>query len=327
MKRRAFVRLFGGAAIAWPLAATPQPAVKVSRVGFLTVEPLSFQAANLQAFREGLREHGYVEGKNLVLEAKSAEGKADRLKEVAIELARLKVDVIVAAGSTMTRMARNSTKDIPIVMAYAGDPVRAGFADSLARPGGRITGLASFSAVLGAKRLEILRDTLPGLSLAAVLWNPNAPEPATHFKDLQAAAGQLKLQLQSLEVRRSEDIDAAFAAAAKSRPGALLVVEDTVTTGAIPRVLQFAAAQRLPAIFYRRDRVEAGGLMSYGPSYPDLCRRAATYVDRILKGAKPADLPIEQPTKLELVINLKTAKALGLTIPRPVMMRADDTIN
>ena len=278
------------------------------------------------AFREGLRELGYVEGHNITLGIRSPEQGPEQLPALAADLVRLKVDVIVATATPGIGAAQRATRTIPIVMAAAIDAVGTGFVASLARPGGNITGLEFLSADLAGKRLQLLRETIPGLSRVAVLWNPSAPEAAPQWKITQAAAQTLGIQLQSLEVRRSDEFASALQAATRKRAGALIMLDDTLLYTHGTKIVDLAAKGRLPVMYGFREHVEAGGLMVYGASLRDLYRRAATYVDKILKGAKPAELPVEQPTKFELVINLKTAKTLGLTIPQSLLQRADEVI-
>ena len=278
------------------------------------------------AFRQRLRELGYVDGQNIAFEVRSAEGRAERLPDLAADLVRLKVDVIVAGGTPAPLAAKRATTAIPIVMASAGDPVGSGLVASLARPGGNVTGLSLLVPELGGKRLQLLKEVVPGVSRVAVLWNAANPYPVLVWRQTEAAARALGVHLQSLDVRGPDDLEGAFAAATRGRAGALITVEDPLTFGQRKRIVDFAARARLPAMYGFREFVDAGGLMSYAASLADLSRRAATYVDKILKGAKPADLPVEQPTKFELVINLKTAKALGLTIPPSVLIRADQVI-
>jgi putative ABC transport system substrate-binding protein len=309
-----------------PLAASAQAPGKIASVGVLTAVSASEYSPNLQALRQGLRELGYVEGKSIRIEPRYAEGKPERLAELAVELNRLGVDVLVTAGSHVTRVARGSTRDIPIVMAYSADPVAVGFADSLSRPGGRITGLTTLSSQLGGKRLEILKAVFPGLANVGVIWNPNVPERVLQFKDTQGAAATLRVQVHSFEARRGEEVDSALKAATGKRLDALIVFNDPVMEVKVKRIAEVAAKSRLPTVHQDRRGAAAGGLISFGANIPDLSRRAADYVDRIIRGAKPGNLPIEQPTKFELVVNLKTAKALGITIPHAVLVRADEVI-
>jgi len=314
------------AILAAPLAADTQQPAKVPRIGFLGVLPHSAVAARTEAFRQGLRELGYVEGKSIVIEYRSAQGKPDRLPGLAAELVRLKVDVIVTGGSAVTRAAKEATVTIPIVMAQDPDPVGNGFVASLTRPGGNITGLSNLSTELSGKRLELLKETVPRLSRLAVLGNSTNPGHARALSETELAAKALGVKLQYLDVLTPKDIETAFREASKGRADAVLELGGPVLLSQRTQVADLAVKSRLPAIYHRQDFVEDGGLMSYAPDINDLARRAATYVDKILKGAKPADLPVEQPMKFELVINLKTAQALGLTIPPLLLFRADKVI-
>jgi putative tryptophan/tyrosine transport system substrate-binding protein len=300
---------------------------KVPRIGFLIVDSPSAASTRVEAFKEGLQELGYVEAKSITLEYRYAEGKADRLPQLASELVRLKIDVLVTGGGNQVAIAAmNATGTIPIVMTNVADPVGSGFVASLARPGGNVTGLTSVTYDLSGKRLELIKETLPRLGRIAVLYDPSDRAKVVEFKEMQAAAGSFAVQLQSLEVRRPEDFESAFSAGRRARAEALIVLPTTVTNNHRKPIVDLAAGTRLAAIYPDREFVDTGGLMSYGPIYADLWRRAATYVDKILKGAKPAELPIEQPTKFELVINLKTASQIGLTIPPNVLARADRVV-
>ncbi len=301
---------------------------KVARIGFLGNTPPTTPEGRhlLDAFLQGLRERGYVEGKNVAIEYRWAEGKLDRLPELAAQLIRLKPDVIVATGMPAPLALKHATATIPIVMAAAGDPVGSGLVDSLARPGGNITGLSILTPELGGKRLQLLKEVVPGIFRVAVLWNAGNPYAALVVREIEVAARTLGVQLQSLELRGPDDFDGAFGVAIRGRAAAVITVEDPLTVAYRARVVDFASKNRLPAMYGVREFVDAGGLMAYGPSLSDLFRRSATYVEKILKGAKPADLPVEQPTKFEFIINLKTAKALGLTIPRSILIRADEVI-
>ena len=307
-----------------PLGAEEQQAGLMPRIGHLSTA--AGFGPREEAFRLGLRELDYVEGKNVVVVWRFAEGHEDRLASLAAELVRLNVDIIVTDGAAVTRAAKSATRTIPIIMKNDGDPVASGHVASLARPGGNITGLTSLVTGLSAKRLEVLTEVIPGVSRVALVWNPTNPQSVTVFKETQAAAQTLGVQLQSHEVRDPRDFDAAFQAATKARTRAVTIVSDSVMFAHRAQILELAAKQKLPTMHPQRQWVEDGGLISYGPNFPDLSRRAATYVDKILKGAKAADLPVEQPTKFELVINLKTAKALGLTIPQALLLRADQVI-
>jgi putative ABC transport system substrate-binding protein len=304
-------------------AEAQQP--KVPRIGFLFAASPSVVAARMEAFRQGLRELGYVEGKNIIIEHRPEE-KLDRVSALAAELVRLKVDVIVTGGATNTRAAKEATKTVPIVMSQDPDPVGNGFVASLARPGGNITGLSSLAADLSGKRIELLKEILPKLSRMAILGTSTNTGNAQQLKETELAAGAFGVKLQYLDILGPKDIESAFLAASKGLSDAVTVLNSSVTNSHQTEIAKFAVKSRLPAIYTRAEAVEAGGLVSYGVSIADLDRRAATYVDKILKGAKPADLPVEQPTKFELVINLKAAKQIGLTIPPNVMARADKVI-
>ena len=306
--------------------AEAQQPTKVPRIGYLTATSLSAIACRTEAFRQGLRELGYVEGKNIVIEWRSSEGKADRLPGLAAELVRLKVDVIVSGGPTATGSAKEATVTIPIVMAFDNDPVGSGFVASLARPGGNITGLSTLSPEISGKQLELLREIVPRLSRVAVLGNSPNPGNAQVLKEMELAAGAFGVKLQYLDVLSPKDIETAFRAASKGRADAVLALASAVLISQRAQIADLAIKSRLPAIYERREYVEAGGLMTYGVSITDLDRRAATYVDKILKGTKPADLPVEQPKKFEFIINLKAAKQIGLTIPPNVLVRADKVI-
>jgi ABC-type uncharacterized transport system substrate-binding protein len=307
-----------------PLAVEGQQASRVYRIGLLTTH--SAQATRVEPLRAGLRDLGYVEGQNIVIEYRWAEGKYDRFPDLAAELVRLKVDIIVTGGTPSTQAAMQATKTIPIVMVGTGDPLRTGLIASLARPGGNVTGLTQLGAEVAGKRLQILKDTVPNVSRVAFLRNRASPAHVPYFNELQAAARGLRLTLQSVEVQEPYEFERAFAEMMRERPDALIVTADAIHQLRQAWIVEFAAKRRLPALYQLKEYVEAGGLMSYGASITDNYRRAATYVDKILKGAKPSDLPVEQPTKFELVINLKTAKALGLTIPQTLLLRADQVI-
>ena len=306
--------------------AEAQQPKKVPRIGYLTGTSLSAAAPRTEAFRQGLRELGYVEGKNIVVEYRYAEGKLDRQSELAAELVRLKIDALVTAGPTVTRAAKEATGTIPIVMAFDTDPVGNGFVASLARPGGNITGMSALSPEISGKQMEILKEIVPKLSRVAVLGNSTEPANPQSLKEIELAAGAFGVQLQYLDTVGPKDIETAFRAATKGRADAVLVLPSPVFNTNRKEIANLAKKSRLPAIFYAPEWVEDGGLVSYGVSFIDLYRRAATYVDKILKGAKPADLPVEQPTKFELVINLKTAKQIGVAIPPNVLARADKVI-
>jgi ABC-type uncharacterized transport system substrate-binding protein len=312
--------------LAVAVIAQAQQPTKIPRIGYLTNAFLSALEARTEAFRQGLRELGYVEGKNIVIEYRSAEGKPDRLPALAAELVRLKVDVIVTTGASVTRAAKEATVTIPIVMTNDNDPVGNRFVASLARPGGNITGLVTLSPELSGKRLELLKETVPRLSRVAVFGSSTTPGNAQVLKETELAAGALGVKLQYLDVLGPKDIETAFRAASKKRAEAVLLLGSPVLNSQRTKLAELAVKSRLPAIYNFLEFVEAGGLMTYGVSRNDLARRAATYVDKILKGAKPADLPVEQPTKFEFIINLKAAKQIGLTIPPNVLVRADKVI-
>ncbi len=323
--RRAFIA--GGLALlAAPRAAEAQQSGKVPRVGFLGNSTAALEANLVGPFREGLRDLGYEEGRNVVIEYRWAEGKYERFPTLIAELIALKVDVIVTAGTPATQAVKKATTSVPLVMVAVGDPVGTGIVASLGRPGGNITGLTSIAQELEGKRLELLREVIPKLSHIAVLWNSVSPVQVIQEKAVQTAAQVLRMKVQSLGVRTPEEIEDAFAAIVRERPGALLVLADRLFLHNRQRIMDFATKNRLPGVHAYRELVEAGGLMSFGPSYGGMHRRAAYFVDKILKGAKPADLPVERPATFELVVNLKTAKALGLTIPQSILLRADQII-
>jgi putative ABC transport system substrate-binding protein len=306
--------------------ALAQQAKKVPRIGYLSGTSYSVNSVRVEAFRQGLRELGYVEGKNIVIEWRYAEGKLDRVPALAAELVRLKVDIIVSSAPPNTRVAKQATATIPIVMAYDDDPVGNGFVASLARPGGNITGLSTLAPEISGKQLELLNEIVPKLSRVAFLGDVTRPGTAQSLREINVAADAFRVQVQYLEVRGPKDIEIAFRAASKDRAEAILVLGSPFLISQRKQVVELAAKSRLPAIYGRREYVEDGGLMSYATSFTDLSRRAATYVDKILKGAKPADLPIEQPKKFELIINLKAAKQIDVTIPPNVLARADKVI-
>jgi len=314
---------------ATPLAAVAQPAAKIARIGFLG--NIWANSPHLrEAFLQGLRDLGYVEGRNLVIEYRYAEGKFERFPALAAELVALKVDVIVAAAGTLSALAaKQATRTLPIVFPVVADPVESGLVTSLARPGGNVTGSSFLAPELVGKCLELLKQAVPGVSRVAVLWEPGGLGKGTEkdmLKAAEVAARGLGLRLQFVEARGLADFDRAFSEMTKARAGALIVLTSTMFIFERRRLVDLAAKNRLPAVYQWREGVDAGGLMSYGPNMADLFRRAATYVDKILKGANPGDLPVEQPTKFELVINLKAAKALGLTIPQSLLQRADQVI-
>ncbi len=329
MERRTFMAMLTGGIVVAPLAAKAQQAAKVPRIGFLTAN-LAASPHLLEAFRQGLRDLGYVEGRNVVIEYRDAEGKLERLPALAAELVALKVDVILAGGTPQAQAAKQATRTLPIVFTAAVEPVTDGLVTSLARPGGNVTGLSFLgSELLVGKRLEQLKQAVPGVSRVAVLWQPGAVGERTGkdmLKEAEVAARALGVRLQFVEARGPADFDRAFLEMTRARAGALTVLPSPMFNIERRRLVDLAAKNRLPAVYPWREGVDAGGLMSYGSDAADLFRRAATYVDKILRGAKPADLPVEQPTKFELVINLKTAKALGLTIPQSLLGRADHVV-
>jgi len=323
MDRRTFLVSLGAVLVA-PLTVEAQPARKVPHVGVLQAgappEPL------VEAFREGLRDLGYVEGRNIVLEFRWAEGRLDRLPDLVADLVGLRVDVITTLSTPAAIAARHATTTIPIVFTGVGDPVGTGVVSSLAHPGGNVTGISIMATELSGKRLEILREMVPTVSRVAMLWNDTNPGMVLRAREIEAAAAKLGVTVQSLGVHDLIAFDHAFASIVNGRPGALLTLIDPFTRQHRQRIVDFAAQRHLPALYEAREFVEAGGLICYGPSLLAIQRRAAAYVDKILKGAKPGDLPVEQPTKFELVINMKTAKALGLTIPPSLLQRADEVI-
>ena len=306
--------------------AQAQQPTKIPRIGFLTAISAASMSARMEAFRKGLHELGYVEGKNMLIEYRYAEGKLDRLPAFAAELVRLKVDVIVTAGASGTGPAKEATTTIPIVMAQDGDPVATGVVASLARPGGNITGLSTLAPGLSGKRLELLKEIVPKLSRVAVFATSTQPNYAQLLNEVELAAKTFGVNLQNLDLLGPKDIETAFRAADKEHAGAVLVLASSVALSQRSQILDLAIKNRLPVIFPQSEYVDDGGLMSYAPNYPDLFRRAATFVDKILKGAKPGDLPVEQPMKFEFIINLKGAKQIGLTIPPNVLARADRVI-
>jgi putative ABC transport system substrate-binding protein len=307
-------------------AGAQQP-TKIPRIGYLSAGGRFISGSpRIETFRQGLRELGYVEGKNIVIEYRYAEGKLDRLPALAAELVRLKVEIIVSTGPAPTRAAKEATSTIPVVMTQDTDPVGNGFVASLARPGGNITGLATLAPELSGKRLELMKEIVPKLSRVAVLGTSTYPGNAQSFKEVELAAGAFGVKLQYLDVLSPRDIETVFRAASKRRADGLLVLSGPVLASQQTQVVELAVKSRLPAAYGQPQYVEAGGLMYYGPSFLDLSRRAATYVDKILKGRTPADLPVEQPMKFEFIINLKAAKQIGLTIPPNVLVRADRVI-
>ena len=309
-----------------PLAAEAQPTTKIPRIGFLASPSAEFMKGRVAAFEETLRELGYVDGKSIVIEYRYADGRFERLPNLATQLVRLRVDVLVVVGAPAAHAAKNATSVIPIVIGNAADPVGTGLVASLARPGGNITGLSDFNLGVVTKRLELLKQVVPKATRVAVLLNPANPTNPPQLKEIQTVAPALGVTLLALEAKGSDDIAPAFAVMKSERPGALLVMGDLMFGTHQRRIAELALKGQLPTSWAMKENVDAGGLMSYGTNFEDLYRRAAGYVDKILKGSKPADLPVEQPTKFELVINMKTAKALGLTIPHSLLLRADQVI-
>jgi putative ABC transport system substrate-binding protein len=327
MRRRDFITLLGTAATAWPVGARAQQlSTKVARIGLLMPVSAASAAQNVAALRRGLRELGYVEGQNIGIEQRYTDGRDELLPELAAELVKLDVDIIVTWGTGSTRAAKQATTTKPIVMAAIADPIGTGIVTSIARPGQNVTGLSSTSLDIDAKRLEMLRQLVPTAKRIGALWNPANPVSALILKQTKAAADTLGLELVPVAAHVADEFAEAFATLAQARLDALTVQTEVVLLDRKIPILEFAAKQRLPATYGFRDFVDAGGLMFYGPSWLDLFRRAATYIDKILKGAKPGDLPIEQPTKFELILNLKTARELGLSIPQTLLATADEVI-
>ena len=326
VNRRAFLRAVPLALLASPLPGEAQQTGKVSRIMFLGASSAALESDRLAVFRQGLRDLGYVEGQSVVIEYRWAEGHYDRYPAFVAEAVSRKVDVIITEGTSAAIAAREGTKTIPIVTAAIGDPIAVGVVSSVAHPGGNVTGLTSMSPEIDAKRLELLKELVPSVSRVAVLWNPGNPNTKFRLPNLQAAAKSLRLKLELVGVRDGEQLDKAFGAIVAARSQALMVPSDLALLSRREQIIDLAGKRRLPGLYPYRDFVEAGGLASYSPSYPAMFRRAAVYVDRIIKGAKPGELPIEQPTKFDLIVNLKAAKALGLTIPQSVLGRADEII-
>jgi putative ABC transport system substrate-binding protein len=326
MRKKIFGLALSAMLFALSFPAEAQQAGKIPRIGYLTGGSLS-NTPSREAFLQGLRALGYAEGKNILIEYRSAEGKPDRLPALATELVRLKVDVLVVSGggSTVLRV-KKETNSVPIIFTLVSDPVGEGLVASLAHPGGNLTGLSSVSQDLVGKRLELLKETIPKLSRVAVLLDPNDPGNVAQLKEIEAVARSMRIQLQVLEVRSYDEIESAIRLATTAKAGAVLVEPTAVLNNQYKRISELAMSDRLPTMFPTSQLMNAGGLISYGPDYSDLSRRAAIYVDKILKGRKPAELPVEQPTKFELVINLKTAKQIGITIPPNVLVRADKVI-
>jgi len=325
VKRREFITLLGAAAAAWPFAARAQQAGKLPTIGFLGPNTRSAASEWVVALAQRLRELGWMEGRTITIEYRWAEGREERFPEIAAEFVRLKVELIVTSGTPAVMASKKATSVIPIVFATAGDPVGSGLVASLARPGGNVTGLATLANELAGKRLELLREVVPGLRRLAIMGNVGNPFTVLELGDVQAAAHTLGLEVVMLEIRRAQDLAPAFHAL-KSRADALYVCTDALANTNRIRINIAAVGERLPTMHGSRDYVEAGGLMSYGPNFPDLFRRAGDLVDKILRGAKPADLPVEQPTKFDLVVNLTTAKALGIDVHASLLARADEVI-
>jgi len=326
MKRRDFIKLLGGAAAAWPLAARAQQPRRMPRIGVLLPGTATSFAPRVQAFLEGLRDLGYVEGRTAVIEWRWGEDRVDRVPELAAELVRLDVDVIVTGGTPAAKALKSATRTIPIVIAVVGDPVAAGLVESLARPGGNVTGFSIVATELSGKRLELLKEIVPGLSSVAVMLNPANPQPQIELNETQLAARRLDLRLHSFPISPDTSIERAFEKMKAASVQGLIVLTDAVLYNYRSRILALAAGNRLPAMYFFRQFVEEGGLMSYAPSDRDLFRRAASYVDKVLKGSNPGDLPVQQPTKFEFVINLRAAKALALDVPTTILARADEVI-
>src|SRR6185437_13508119 len=324
MRRREFIALLGGVAVTWPLAANAQS--KTPLIGFMGNSTAALEANLVDAFREGLREHGYEEGRNIVIEYRWADGKYERFPALVAELIAAKVEVIVTAGTPAALAMKKATTTVPLVMVAVGDPVGTGLVPSLARPGGNLTGLSSVAPDLEGKRLQLLREVVPALSHVAMFINSLNPFHVSSMRQARAAAQSMGIKLQLHDIRKSEDLDDAFAAIRKERPDAVLILADRVFLHNRERMIDFTKEQRLPNVNAYKELVEVGGLMSYGPSYEDMHKRAAIYVDKILKGAKPADLPIEQPSKFTFIVNLKAAKALGVTVPSQLLGLADQLI-
>jgi putative ABC transport system substrate-binding protein len=325
MRRREFITLLGGAAAAWPLVARAQQAGKIYRIGFLWDSPDAFLDA-LEAFRQGLRDLGYVEGRNIAIEYRWAEGKPERMRELAEELVRLKVDVIVAPSSIYTEAAKRATSTIPIIFVSHADPLGNRHVASLARPGGNITGLSLMMTETNVKGLELLKEAVPGISRVAVIFDPATPSHGPGLKAVKAAGPTLGLRIQSVPVRSATEYDSAFAAIVRERADAVLVLSTPLFIAGAKRLAELCLVNKLPSLFGPKHHVQEGGLMSYSPDRADLWRRGAIYVDKILRGIDPADLPVQQPTKFDFVINLKTAKLIGLTIPPTLLGRADEVI-
>jgi len=326
VRRRDVVILIGGAIVVWPLAPRAQHSEQLRRIGILETVPADRDRANLSALLTGLREHGYVEGQNLQIEYRSADGHADRFPALATELVRLPVALIVTRGTPATIAAKEATETIPIVFAAIGEPVGAGVIATLARPGSNVTGLSAFATELAGKRIELLKEVMPTIARVGFMHNMENPVAPPEWQAIQSAVKALEMSAELFDIRREPEITAAFKTMRQHNVDALYVGIDALTQANAKKIVDLATEQKLPTVYIARQYVNVGGLLSYGPSFQDLYRRAAGLIDKILKGAKPADLPVEQPTKFELIINLKTANALGLTIPLSILTRADEVI-
>lgn len=326
MERRTFISLLAGGFAAPPLAAHAQQPRKTPRVGWLSSSAAAMNESYLEAYRQAMRELGYIEGRTINTEYRFPDGRVDRLADLATDLVKVPVDVIVTSGTPASLAAKHATQTIPIVFAASADPVGAGVIVSLARPGGNVTGLSLMSSDLSGKRMELLHEALPRVSRTTILWDISNPGMALRVKETQVAADRSRVTLLRIGVRNLDELEAALVGLSVDRPDVVLVTAEPFTLRHQERIVDFLAKQRIPAMFEDRAFVDAGGLMSYGPSIRDNFRQAATYVDKVLKGAKPADMPVSQPTKFELVINLKTAKAVGLTLPQTLLLRADELI-
>jgi len=326
MRRREFIMLLGGAAAAWPLPARGQQAKIIPRIGYLTDEVISDPFDSRKLVVSSLHELGYLDGQNIIIEFRSSGGRDDQLPALAANLVSLHVDIILAIGTPATQAAKSATQQIPIVFARTSDPIASGLVTGLSRPGGNITGVSTLTIELAAKRLELFKQALPGLTRIAVLFDEGFPTANLELKEVEAAAKSLDVQVHSVGIRRSAELEAAFMEIMKQSPDALFVVAAPFLNDQYRRVLELVNSHHLATLFWRREYIEAGGLMSYGTNYREMFRTSVDYLDRILKGAKPADLPVQRPTKFELVINLKTAKALGLTVPPSLLARTDEVI-
>jgi ABC-type uncharacterized transport system substrate-binding protein len=327
MRRREFISVLGGSALAWPIAArAQQPARKIWRLGILEATPREMNGVNLGALQKGLGEHGYVEGQNLVVAYRSSDGRADLFPKLASDLLRLNVDLIVTRGTPAVLAAKNATSTLPVVMAASGEPLDVGVISGLAHPGGNVTGLSAFTTESELKRLELLRELVPRLTRLSALYNMGNPVSSPRWEAIRSAERTVGIEARLLDVRTPEDLESAFELATRQRADAVIVGNDGLIQANRRSVVGLSARYKLPAVYAFKDIVDDGGLMSYSVNYSDLYYRAARFVDKIFKGAKPADLPVEQPTKYELVINLKTARALGIEVPPTLLARADEVI-